>query len=536
MSDDEDKNTYDPTSSVNQGSVITSVPRMTPNRMVRTMPVETDRDKEYLTLKVVRPSNQQEVGCLEIHFRVKRTTQMGKLKRSYSERLGVHVTSLRFLYDGRRISDEATPGTLEMESGDYIEVYKELGVSPLETVEVNITDAYNPNDWSPRPNSPFYDDRDYDMDPALPPRDNQSRSLPNIRSSNSHVNNSASDNVELDTGVSVSRRRVGEEREPKHNKRVKLSNLSSETNTSVNIEPSGCASASDHEINAKEELNDVKKQLSLVTKKYEDLVKKLRDKVECPVCFEVPKSAPVPVCPNGHVVCMKCVRDTCPTCRVRMANATSTLAVTVIENIEHMCEHDGCEETRPISELASHQARCPHRSVRCPGLDCNTRVKLTSLVSHVVPCCVERAEIRVYKLPHKFSYMMNEDLKNLSGESQNFNWKLEGVKFDEKVFFLKVTRKARTGRWFFYVQIVGSDTEAADYTADITVFRPDIGPAGKYSQRYSGDVCPIDVDTVDGAEEGGYCLTLKDGAMAKFFLRNEKQENEFSVHLNISKV
>ena len=121
--------------------------------------------------------------------------------------------------------------------------------------------------------------------------------------------------------------------------------------------------------------------------------------------------------------------------------------------------------------------------MRCPGLDCNTRVKLTALVNHVVPCCVERSEIRTYKLPHKFSYMMNEDLKNLSGESQNFNWKLEGVKFDNKVFFLKVTRKARTGRWFFYVQIVGSDSEANGYTADITVFRPDIGPAGKYSQR-----------------------------------------------------
>jgi len=59
MSDDEDKNPFDPVASANQGSsVITSMPRITPNRMVRTMPVESDRDKEYLTLKVVRPSNQ----------------------------------------------------------------------------------------------------------------------------------------------------------------------------------------------------------------------------------------------------------------------------------------------------------------------------------------------------------------------------------------------------------------------------------------------------------------------------------------------
>ena len=43
------------------------------------------------------------------------STQMGKLKRSYSDRLGVAMNSLRFLYDGKRIPDDATPGMLEME-------------------------------------------------------------------------------------------------------------------------------------------------------------------------------------------------------------------------------------------------------------------------------------------------------------------------------------------------------------------------------------------------------------------------------------
>ncbi|KAF4523804.1 hypothetical protein B566_EDAN013362 [Ephemera danica] len=76
----------------------------------------------------------------EIHFRVKMTTQMGKLKKSYSERVGVPVTSLRFLFDGRRINDDETPKQtksdctknlssliflLEMENDDVIEVYQE---------------------------------------------------------------------------------------------------------------------------------------------------------------------------------------------------------------------------------------------------------------------------------------------------------------------------------------------------------------------------------------------------------------------------
>ena len=49
---------------------------------------------------------------------------MGKLKKSYSERVGVPVTSLRFLFDGRRINDDETPKALEMEQDDVIEVYQ----------------------------------------------------------------------------------------------------------------------------------------------------------------------------------------------------------------------------------------------------------------------------------------------------------------------------------------------------------------------------------------------------------------------------
>ena len=54
-----------------------------------------------------------------------------------------------------------------------------------------------------------------------------------------------------------------------------------------------------------EEKAKLDEELEQLKIKHEDLVKKLRDKVECPVCFEVPRRAPVPICPNGHVVCLK---------------------------------------------------------------------------------------------------------------------------------------------------------------------------------------------------------------------------------------
>ena len=50
---------------------------------------------------------------------------MGKLKKSYSEKVGVPITSLRFLFNGRRINDDENPKALEMKQDDVIEAYQE---------------------------------------------------------------------------------------------------------------------------------------------------------------------------------------------------------------------------------------------------------------------------------------------------------------------------------------------------------------------------------------------------------------------------
>uniref|UniRef100_A0A1E1WYQ4 Small ubiquitin-related modifier n=1 Tax=Amblyomma aureolatum TaxID=187763 RepID=A0A1E1WYQ4_9ACAR len=82
-------------------------------------PEGSDNSSEYIKLKVVGQDGN------EIHFKVKMTTQMGKLKKSYSERVAMSVASLRFLFDGKRISDDETPKQLEMVNDDVIEVYQE---------------------------------------------------------------------------------------------------------------------------------------------------------------------------------------------------------------------------------------------------------------------------------------------------------------------------------------------------------------------------------------------------------------------------
>ena len=52
---------------------------------------EAAAETEYIKLKVVGQDSN------EIHFRVKFSTNMGKLKKSYAERNGVAVSTLRYV-------------------------------------------------------------------------------------------------------------------------------------------------------------------------------------------------------------------------------------------------------------------------------------------------------------------------------------------------------------------------------------------------------------------------------------------------------
>uniref|UniRef100_A0A3Q2VAS5 Small ubiquitin like modifier 1 n=1 Tax=Haplochromis burtoni TaxID=8153 RepID=A0A3Q2VAS5_HAPBU len=61
------------------------------------------KDGEYIKLKVIGQDSS------EIHFKVKMTTHLKKLKESYSQRQGVPASTLRFLFEGQRIADNQTP-------------------------------------------------------------------------------------------------------------------------------------------------------------------------------------------------------------------------------------------------------------------------------------------------------------------------------------------------------------------------------------------------------------------------------------------
>ncbi|XP_063675003.1 small ubiquitin-related modifier 1-B-like isoform X2 [Bolinopsis microptera] len=75
-------------------------------------------DNDHINLRVIGQNNS------EVHFRIKKTTQMKKLKAAFCERQGIPINSVRFLFEGQRINDEQAPKDLEMEDNDTIEVYQ----------------------------------------------------------------------------------------------------------------------------------------------------------------------------------------------------------------------------------------------------------------------------------------------------------------------------------------------------------------------------------------------------------------------------
>ena len=56
-----------------------------------------------------------------VHFKVKKTTSFSKVFAAYASKLGKDKASLRFMHDGSRIDDTATPESLGLEDNDAID-------------------------------------------------------------------------------------------------------------------------------------------------------------------------------------------------------------------------------------------------------------------------------------------------------------------------------------------------------------------------------------------------------------------------------
>lgn len=80
---------------------------------------ETKPEVDAINLKVASQDGN------DIYFKCKKTTPLAKLMNAYCQRQGLALGSVRFLFDGIRLTQHQTPGELDMEDGDVIDVMVE---------------------------------------------------------------------------------------------------------------------------------------------------------------------------------------------------------------------------------------------------------------------------------------------------------------------------------------------------------------------------------------------------------------------------
>jgi small ubiquitin-related modifier len=74
---------------------------------------------QHINVKVVNGEG------IEVFFKIKKTTNLKKLMDAYCKRQGLNPATVRFTFDGNRISGNETAEQLEMEDQDVIDAMVE---------------------------------------------------------------------------------------------------------------------------------------------------------------------------------------------------------------------------------------------------------------------------------------------------------------------------------------------------------------------------------------------------------------------------
>ena len=318
--------------------------------------------------------------------------------------------------------------------------------------------------------------------------------------------------IQLEREVRVLKRKLKETEEDLDSSKNKMKEQEEELDSSNN--------------KMKEKEEELDSSRSKMTKQ-DAVLQKIKDKVECPVCLDVPRRSPVPVCPNGHVVCQKCKKtDFCPTCRINIGLGKSLIAATILENIEHKCCFHDCDQEFRLGDLEEHESVCPHRKVSCPFFKCKTEVSLAKLVEHLKTsreCCSQTEA----PLATQDSWtIVNYKKSELFAIRSSSIWKIALFMFCDKVF--AIFPSAVNGHFYFVILMFGSQADCAKFKFEMCVHSRDSKADDSVNAvKFHG--CPLSVDV---KEEDMKLYGGSEQLMAKIF----KNSVSFSISFKLAKI
>jgi len=273
----------------------------------------------------------------------------------------------------------------------------------------------------------------------------------------------------------------------------------------------------------------LKNRIDELEKQQKDLIDKLKDKIECPVCMEIPRKGPVPVCPNGHLVCPTCKKESCPTCRSIMGSNKSILAGTIIDNIKHQCKFEDCDQTFLLPDLEKHEESCPHRSVVCPHPSCTAmKVPLSKLKNHILnksSCYKDNVLVHLRKNKRCTSFEMTYGKLNDSC----MRWVLDTFSF-EGMDFVVYPHKSQ-GKFFFVIVMLGTEVQCSEFRVELEVHEyTEHSHEKKICFKFIGSPTSIDVDKTKLDS-----LILSERSMDRVMDKSSDKTKSFSVTYSLAK-
>jgi len=241
------------------------------------------------------------------------------------------------------------------------------------------------------------------------------------------------------------------------------------------------------------------KDLETENKTLKNKLSLLNRKVECSECHEVPRILPVPVCPNGHVVCSRCFRkkSSCSACRSSLGHNTSLIAAEVIKMMEQKCKFEKCNGEFLLHDLEAHEKVCLHRFVGCPVKSCDLKFPLSKLVDHLTSetssCCTndipEPVEVDENEF-HEITYFFDDEADvYLEPKSWTANiYEIWGT-------HLIIVANKDNGMTCFSVAMLATDSECSKYKVELLVHADGTDasdPDTEISSTFTGSPLSID--------------------------------------------
>ena len=179
----------------------------------------------------------------------------------------------------------------------------------------------------------------------------------------------------------------------------------------------------------------------------------LREDLECPVCFVIPKSGPIYQCEAGHIHCKSCHPQLheCPVCRGPIGNMRSLMTEKIIAKLPRKCtfaEYGCLEDEKLPEEMVLHEKCCNFRLTKCISVGCKEDVPFSDIMDHC-------------RLKHNSIISKKDDFDYLNftmGTTETFQDIPSFVRSQKNAFALHI-RGHDEGYISIYVFIIGSQQD-----------------------------------------------------------------------------